>query len=291
MCHVCNKIYSTQSTLSRHLKKRHNYQWFSGHSRFRYKLEADGYYRLQMLRYESLELVEEQLNKANSNSSTTITVPSTSRLVESSTTTTMEDETASPTATTAASATAAVAHLEIYSNDLTSSCTETSAEEKTPSKRIAEIEQVLVLAKNKSDDNSSSLTTLETATTTTMTINDHQFGSSDFHAEFNSNLTSLHYCNLNTINIGNQSNLNYHLLDQSSLSSSTAASSSSIAFNAQQQLKEEPLVVNNVLAERIIVVIGNNDNDNQPQQQTNNTLELINNLTINDLTNNCETHH
>ena len=50
------------ATLSRHLKTTHNFEWPSGHSRFRYKLDLDGYYRLQTLRYESIELSEE-LNK------------------------------------------------------------------------------------------------------------------------------------------------------------------------------------------------------------------------------------
>ena len=62
MCHVCNKVFSQGSTLSKHLKKNHNFKWPSGHSRFRYKLEHDGFYRLQKLRYESLELFE-LLNK------------------------------------------------------------------------------------------------------------------------------------------------------------------------------------------------------------------------------------
>lgn len=62
MCHVCNKTYSQAATLSRHLKSVHKVSFNSGHSRFRYKLESDGYYRLQTLRYESLELVQ-QLNK------------------------------------------------------------------------------------------------------------------------------------------------------------------------------------------------------------------------------------
>ncbi|CAF0708023.1 unnamed protein product [Brachionus calyciflorus] len=59
MCHICQKTYSQGSTLSKHLKTTHSIQWPSGHSRFRYKLETDGYYRLQTLRYESAELVEE----------------------------------------------------------------------------------------------------------------------------------------------------------------------------------------------------------------------------------------
>jgi hypothetical protein len=57
-CHECDKCYSNGSTLSSHLKSVHNYKWPSGHSRFRYKLDNDGFYRLQTLRYESIELVE-----------------------------------------------------------------------------------------------------------------------------------------------------------------------------------------------------------------------------------------
>jgi hypothetical protein len=62
MCHICNKVYNQGSTLSKHLKTKHDCQWPSGHSRFHYKLESDGFYRLQTLRYESIELVE-KLNK------------------------------------------------------------------------------------------------------------------------------------------------------------------------------------------------------------------------------------
>ena len=61
-CHECDKSYSNGSTLSSHLKNAHNYKWPSGHSRFRYKLDNDGCYRLQTLRYESVELVE-KLNR------------------------------------------------------------------------------------------------------------------------------------------------------------------------------------------------------------------------------------
>lgn len=84
MCHVCNKIYCQGSTLSKHLKTRHNFQWPSGHSRFRYKLESDGYYRLQTLRYESVELVEE-INKNAVQKSTQIESTQTSQVVENDT--------------------------------------------------------------------------------------------------------------------------------------------------------------------------------------------------------------
>ena len=59
-------MYCQGATLSRHLKTTHNFEWPSGHSRFRYKLDLDGFYRLQTLRYESIEL-SEQLNKTKTN--------------------------------------------------------------------------------------------------------------------------------------------------------------------------------------------------------------------------------
>ena len=37
----------------------HRFQLPAGHSRFQYKLDGDGFYRLQTLRYESVELSEE----------------------------------------------------------------------------------------------------------------------------------------------------------------------------------------------------------------------------------------
>ncbi len=37
----------------------HHFQLPAGHSRFQYKLDGDGFYRLQTLRYESVELSEE----------------------------------------------------------------------------------------------------------------------------------------------------------------------------------------------------------------------------------------
>jgi hypothetical protein len=71
MCHVCNKLYSQSATLSRHLKKTHNFKWPSGHDKFRYKLDPDGYYRLQTLRYESVELFQQELNSSKAQSQET----------------------------------------------------------------------------------------------------------------------------------------------------------------------------------------------------------------------------
>jgi hypothetical protein len=44
--------------LTKHLMKVHNYHWPSGHSRFRYKEDQDGIYRLQTVRYETLDVTE-----------------------------------------------------------------------------------------------------------------------------------------------------------------------------------------------------------------------------------------
>ncbi|XP_071806643.1 histone H4 transcription factor-like [Asterias amurensis] len=62
-CHVCNTRYSCGATLTRHLKMKHKFKWPSGHSRFRYKKQDDGLYRLQTVRYESLELTEQILKE------------------------------------------------------------------------------------------------------------------------------------------------------------------------------------------------------------------------------------
>ncbi|XP_038065269.1 histone H4 transcription factor-like [Patiria miniata] len=63
ICHVCGMQYSCGATLTRHLKVKHKFKWPSGHSRFRYKKHEDGSYRLQTVRYESLELTEQILKE------------------------------------------------------------------------------------------------------------------------------------------------------------------------------------------------------------------------------------
>ncbi|VEN59881.1 unnamed protein product [Callosobruchus maculatus] len=60
-CHTCKKKLKRGQFLTKHLMKIHNYHWPSGHSRFRYRKDQDGIYRLQTVRYESLEVTEEMI--------------------------------------------------------------------------------------------------------------------------------------------------------------------------------------------------------------------------------------
>lgn len=58
-CHVCFTLFTRGSNLTAHLKKKHKFRWPSGHSRFRYKMQEDGYWQLQTVRYESIKLTEQ----------------------------------------------------------------------------------------------------------------------------------------------------------------------------------------------------------------------------------------
>ena len=58
-CHLCDKRYRG-AFLTKHLMKSHQFSWPSGHSRFRYiRDELTGFYRLQTIRFESLDLQDE----------------------------------------------------------------------------------------------------------------------------------------------------------------------------------------------------------------------------------------
>ncbi|KAF4533374.1 hypothetical protein B566_EDAN002772 [Ephemera danica] len=62
-CHICDTRYSSGQYLSKHLMKKHNFRLPSGHSRFRYKADADGLHRLETVRYESLEVTQEMIQE------------------------------------------------------------------------------------------------------------------------------------------------------------------------------------------------------------------------------------
>lgn len=72
-CHLCSKIYQRGFLLTKHLKHKHNYSWPSGHPRFRYIEHEDGLHRLQMVRFQSIELTERlQLENTLPNISNTV---------------------------------------------------------------------------------------------------------------------------------------------------------------------------------------------------------------------------
>ncbi|XP_033620275.1 histone H4 transcription factor isoform X3 [Fukomys damarensis] len=62
-CHVCDKCFTRGNNLTVHLRKKHQFRWPSGHPRFRYKEHEDGYMRLQLVRYESVELTQQLLRQ------------------------------------------------------------------------------------------------------------------------------------------------------------------------------------------------------------------------------------
>ncbi|KAK9506537.1 hypothetical protein O3M35_008457 [Rhynocoris fuscipes] len=57
-CHLCSKTFTRGAKLTKHLCSKHKVTKTSGYSRFEYRREEDGYYRLQTTRLESLEVVE-----------------------------------------------------------------------------------------------------------------------------------------------------------------------------------------------------------------------------------------
>lgn len=58
-CHICDKTFRYSKGLSKHLISQHDFQHPSGHLRFTYKQDFDGFYKLQLSRVESLEVTKE----------------------------------------------------------------------------------------------------------------------------------------------------------------------------------------------------------------------------------------
>ncbi|XP_046400207.1 histone H4 transcription factor [Ischnura elegans] len=67
-CHICDRRYGRGHNLTQHLLNSHSFQWPSGHSRFRYKLHEDGLYRLETVRYESLEVTQKMMSEREAKS-------------------------------------------------------------------------------------------------------------------------------------------------------------------------------------------------------------------------------
>ncbi|XP_027129285.1 histone H4 transcription factor isoform X1 [Larimichthys crocea] len=65
-CHVCDQCFTRGNNLTVHLHKKHQFKWPSGHPRFRYKEHEDGFLRLQLIRYESVELTEQLMRERQS---------------------------------------------------------------------------------------------------------------------------------------------------------------------------------------------------------------------------------
>ena len=56
-CHLCEKRFLRGHYLTKHLTRSHLFRQPSGHSRFRYKLDDDGMFRVETIRFESGELI------------------------------------------------------------------------------------------------------------------------------------------------------------------------------------------------------------------------------------------
>lgn len=61
ICHCCDQPFKNGKSLSVHLIKKHDFQLPSGHRRFTYRIDENGFYRLETTRIESLEVTEQIL--------------------------------------------------------------------------------------------------------------------------------------------------------------------------------------------------------------------------------------
>ena len=64
VCHMCNNSFARGAYLTQHFLRIHKFRWPSGHSRFRYKKdERTGHFHLQTIRFESVELHNNQVEQ------------------------------------------------------------------------------------------------------------------------------------------------------------------------------------------------------------------------------------
>ena len=56
-CHLCERRFLRGHYLTKHLARAHLFRAPPGHSRFRYKLDDDGMFRVETIRFESGDLV------------------------------------------------------------------------------------------------------------------------------------------------------------------------------------------------------------------------------------------
>lgn len=62
-CHCCERFFKSGKSLSMHLIKKHGFRLPSGHKRFTYRLDENGFYRLETTRIESLEVSQQILSR------------------------------------------------------------------------------------------------------------------------------------------------------------------------------------------------------------------------------------
>lgn len=62
VCHCCDKSFKNGKSLSVHLTKKHDCPLPSGHKRFTYRIDENGFYRLETTRLESQEVTEQILS-------------------------------------------------------------------------------------------------------------------------------------------------------------------------------------------------------------------------------------
>lgn len=61
-CHCCERFFKSGKSLSAHLIKKHGFRLPSGHQRFTYRVDENGFYRLETTRIESLEVTQQILS-------------------------------------------------------------------------------------------------------------------------------------------------------------------------------------------------------------------------------------